>query len=155
MSRERELGERIRRHIPLADTMQITVERLAPTEVVLSAPLAPNVNDKGCAFGGSIVSLLTLAGWALLREAVAGGEDAEIYVVDSRIEYLRPVYETLRAHARFPAELDWAAARRRFREQGRVKLSVLAELRLADGAAACRLEGRFAAFGAERDRGPR
>ena len=32
----------------------------------LSAPLAANVNDKGCAFGGSLASLMTLAGWGWL-----------------------------------------------------------------------------------------
>jgi thioesterase domain-containing protein len=146
MSRERELSERIHREIPVAAAMGIAVERLGVGGVELGAPLAPNVNDKGCAFGGSLVSLLTLAGWALVREVVGTGEEAEIYVADSRIEYLCPVRETLRAFARLPPEVDPGAAERRFRERGRVRLPVVAELRLADGQVACRLEAGFAAL---------
>lgn len=125
--------------------MGVAVERLSATEVELTAPLAPNVNDKGCAFGGSLVSLLTLAGWALVREAVAAEQEPAIYVADSRVEYLRPVEETLRAIARFPAEADLASFLRRLRERGRARVPVLAELRLADGQLACRFEAQFAA----------
>ncbi len=160
MSRESELSERIRQAIPLAATMGVVVERLSATEVELSAPLAPNVNDKGCAFGGSLVSLLTLAGWALVREAMAAHEqeqeqEPEIYVADSRVEYLRPVEETLRAIARFPAAADLASFARRFRERGRARIPVLAELRLADGRLAGRFEAQFAAVRASSDDGSR
>ena len=37
----------------------------------LSAPLAANVNDKGCAFGGSLVSLMTIAAWGLVSLELA------------------------------------------------------------------------------------
>ena len=62
----------------------------------LGAPLAANINDKGCAFGGSLCSLMTIAGWgvAFLQLAEAG-LDADIYVADSRVRYLTPVYKDL------------------------------------------------------------
>ena len=51
--------------IPLVREMQIEVLGEAEGRLRLRAPLAPNVNDKGSAFGGSLASLMTLAGWAL------------------------------------------------------------------------------------------
>src|SRR5688572_33465248 len=62
----------------------------------LHAPLDANVNDKGCAFGGSMASAMTLAGWGLLTLRLAeAGIAAEVYVADSQLRYLRPLYADL------------------------------------------------------------
>ena len=62
----------------------------------MQAPLAANVNDKGCAFGGSLCSLMTIAGWGLaFLELAKAGHEADIYIADSRVRYLKPVYEDL------------------------------------------------------------
>jgi thioesterase domain-containing protein len=82
----------------------------------LAAPLTANVNDKGCAFGGSLSGLMTLAGWGwiTLRLQLAG-LDAEVYVADSQVKYLSPLYEDLVAEAksihRHPATL-WQGSHR-------------------------------------------
>ncbi len=57
-------------------TSGIIVEAADDDEpVVLRAPLAPNANHKGTAFGGSLYSLAVLTGWAwahaLSRDAQA------------------------------------------------------------------------------------
>ena len=62
----------------------------------MQAPLAANVNDKGCAFGGSLCSLMTIAGWGLaFLELAKAGHEADIYIADSRVRSLKPVYEDL------------------------------------------------------------
>ena len=53
--------------IPLTRAMQLRVVDYDGSTLRLAAPLAPNVNDKGCAFGGSLASLLTLACWGSPR----------------------------------------------------------------------------------------
>ena len=53
-------------HIPLARAMALRVARHDGAELELTAPLAANINDKGFAFGGSMASLMTLAGWGLV-----------------------------------------------------------------------------------------
>jgi thioesterase domain-containing protein len=89
-------------HIPLARTMELRVARSDGAELELVAPLAPNINDKGCAFGGSMASLMTLAGWGLVELALrARGIDCDIYVGDSSVRYREPLYGELRATARF------------------------------------------------------
>ena len=59
----RQIRDRVR-EIPLARAMALTVAGYDGATLALAAPLAPNGNDKGCAFGGSLASLMTLAGWA-------------------------------------------------------------------------------------------
>lgn len=88
--------------IPLASAMGLRIRRYAGDELEMAAPLAPNVNDKGCAFGGSISSLLTLAGWGLIVLGLRGrGFECDLYVGDSHLRYQEPVWGELRGIARF------------------------------------------------------
>ena len=69
----------------------------------LHAPLDANVNDKGCAFGGSLAGVMTLAGWGLLTlKLEEAGLEGEVYVADSQLRYLKPLYADLQAEARLP-----------------------------------------------------
>ena len=87
--------------IPLTRAMQLRVVDYDGSTLRLAAPLAPNVNDKGCAFGGSLASLLTLACWGLARLVLREqGLHPDIYVQDSQIDYLAPVWRDLEIVAR-------------------------------------------------------
>ena len=61
----RELREYCRGMPPVA-AMQVEVEGMRGDALRLTAPLSANVNDKGNAFGGSLTSLMTVAGWGLV-----------------------------------------------------------------------------------------
>ena len=133
--------------IPLARAMQLRVRDYDGDNLRLTAPLAPNINDKGCAFGGSLVSLLTLAGWGLivlkLRELDI---HCEVYVQDSDARYLAPVWEDLVAQARLAEGESWAEFARALRTRGRARLQVSCRVPLASGAEACVLNARFVAI---------
>ena len=117
----------------------------------MHAPLDANVNDKGCAFGGSLSSLMTIAGWGLafLKLAEAGLE-ADIYVADSRVRYLKPVYEDLLVEVRLDTagenaadSIDLPGA---LRGKGRASVRMEARTLLADGGVAAVLVGRYVAI---------
>jgi thioesterase domain-containing protein len=133
--------------IPLARAMQLRVHTHDGDELALSAPLAPNINDKGCAFGGSLVSLLTLAGWGLIvLKLGALGRDCDVYVQDSSVRYLAPVWSDFIARARLAEGETWAAFADTLASRGRARLRVACAVTLADGSAACTLEARFVAM---------
>lgn len=115
----------------------------------LSAPLASNVNDKGCAFGGSLASLMTLAGWGWLmlslREA---GQVAEVYVADSQIRYLAPLYHDLVGTARLAPDQDWPAILRCLGDRQRARAAMQAQAFDARGAVVATLSARFALIAA-------
>ena len=48
--------------MPPAAAMGIGIDHYDGDGLCLTAPLSLHVNDKGCAFGGSLASLMTLAG---------------------------------------------------------------------------------------------
>lgn len=117
----------------------------------MHAPLAANVNDKGCAFGGSLSSLMTIAGWGLaFLELARTGQEADIYIADSRVRYLKPVYEDLLVEVRLDTAgesaadaLDLPGA---LRSKGRASVRMEARTRLADGGVAAVLGGRYVAI---------
>lgn len=111
----------------------------------LAAPLAANVNDKGCAFGGSLASIMTLAGWGLANlELRTAGLAAEVYVADSQIRYLAPLYDELQAEASLAAGQDWPVILQCLRQRGRARLNVQARVNDAEGRAVATLDARFA-----------
>lgn len=113
----------------------------------LHAPLDANVNDKDCAFGGSLAGIMTLAGWGLLTLKLdAAGLPADVYVADSHVRYLKPLYADLQAQACLDPEVDWDAVLRTYRERGRARAAVQASVLGPDGAVVSELSGRFAAL---------
>lgn len=113
----------------------------------LHAPLAPNVNDKGCAFGGSLTSMMTLAGWGLivLRLAEAGIE-AEVYVADSEVRYRAPLYADLEAVAAPAAGESWDDFLDALRSRGRARIAIDAAVTLPEGGVAAESRARYAAI---------
>lgn len=79
--------------IPLSRAMAIEGLRYDGQELLLRLPLGPNINDKGCAFGGSLASAATLTGWGLTRLAIAeSGRQADIYIQDQSLRYGKPAW---------------------------------------------------------------
>lgn len=137
----------ILQHIALAQAMAISVGAYDVDSLTLCAPLAPNVNDKGCAFGGSLVSLMTLAGWGIVKLAMDHhGRDCDIYVQDSDVRYLAPVWNDFSAVARLVDRESFTAMIEALTLRGRARTRVRCVVPLPDGSAAATLEARFVAI---------
>jgi len=101
------LQARIAAEFALAEHIGVVVERASATELVLRAPLTPNANDKGTAFGGSLFALAVLTGWAwIARDLAARGCSADVVIQTSSIRYLAPVHGEFRAVLQAPAGTD-------------------------------------------------
>ena len=137
--------------MPPVSAMAVRVVGLHGQRLALAAPLARNVNDKGCAFGGSLSGLMTLACWSLgtlvLRER---GLAADLFVQDSAVRYLAPLFVDLRAEAWLAADEDWDAFADALASRGRARATLCAEVLLPGGGAAATLQGRFVALRATR-----
>jgi len=134
-------------NITLARAMAISVEAYDGESLTLSAPLAPNVNDKGCAFGGSLVSLMTLAGWGLVKLALDRlGRQCDIFVSDSDVRYVAPVWNDFSAVARLVDRESFTAMVEALTLRGRARTRVRCIVPLPDGTAAATLEARFVAI---------
>ena len=87
--------------IPLSQAMGIRVANYDGASLRLIAPLAPNINHKSTAFGGSLYSLAVLCGWGLLHIKLAEmGFKKHIVIQDGHIHYLLSVNTDMQAECR-------------------------------------------------------
>lgn len=107
--------------IPLARAMGMRVEAGGPEALVLTAPLEPNHNHLGTAFGGSLGAMATLAAYGLLWLELGDGA-GHIVVHRAETVYHRPVRGEIRAICRRPAEVELAEFRRQFTESGKARI---------------------------------
>jgi thioesterase domain-containing protein len=119
--------------IPLAKAMDVGVEVSDDHALVLTAPKEPNKNSLNTAFGGSLVSLATLAGygvvWELMRDEKEGAKPSwHIVVKESRAAYRRPVIGDLRAICERPAQAAVAEFKEALARYGKAKLKLRARI---------------------------
>jgi thioesterase domain-containing protein len=132
--------------IPLAAAMQVEIRCLDAERLVLAAPLAPNRNHMGTAFGGSLQGLATLAGWGVAL--VAAGEQAASHVVirDARIRFIEPVSGELVAEAAMPSAGAVATFRGALARRKCARLTVPVLIGGPGDSIAARFVGEFVAF---------
>jgi len=136
--------------IPLARAIQLRVADWNGDQLRMTAPLPPNINDKGCAFGGSLASLMTLAGWGLIVLKLRSLErDCDVFVQDSTIRYLAPVWTDFAAEANLADGEAWESFLSLLAERGRSRLRVVCRVPLASGGDAVTFEARFVALAAK------
>ncbi|MEJ7746391.1 MAG: YiiD C-terminal domain-containing protein [Luteimonas sp.] len=140
--------------MPPVAAMRMRIAAYDGARLRLHAPLACHVNDKGCAFGGSLSSLMTLASWGLvtlrLEEA---GLHAEVYVADSAVSFRAPVFSDLEAEAQLAEDASWDAFTRQLRDDGRARTLLNACVRLPGGGAAATCKARYVAIAKRYDAG--
>jgi thioesterase domain-containing protein len=119
--------------IPLAKAMGVGVEVSDEKALVLTAPKEQNKNSLNTAFGGSLVSLATLAGYGVVWELMKHETKTEkpvwhIVVKESRAAYRRPVIGDLRAICERPAQAAIAEFKDALQRYGKAKLKLRAAI---------------------------
>ncbi len=114
----------LHREIPISAAMTIQVTHLSDAAITLSSALAANHNDKGTAFGGSLASLMTLAGWALLLCRLQQAQfDCDLLIHRQEIRYDQPATEDFHAQCELPQE-QWQAFVERFEKRGKARIGL-------------------------------
>ena len=140
-----ELETYLHDHIPLSRAMAVRVVSSQPGHVELTAPLEPNLNVHGTAFGGSVSTLGVLAAWSTLHLRLeAEGIANQLVIHRSQIEYLAPIAGEFSAVARLD-DTHWPSFKHMLERRGKARLNVVAELMFA-GKVAARLDGEFVAI---------
>ncbi|MFB9887662.1 YiiD C-terminal domain-containing protein [Balneatrix alpica] len=142
---------RIRRklleNIPLVQHMGVQRIDLTERGFEIAASLAPNVNDKGTGFGGSLAAFATLAGWGMTSVLA---EELEVDVFDvvvseSELKYLAPVAADFMALCPWPESELTARFKERLQQKGRARLQLEVWIR-SEGQEALQLKGSYVAF---------
>lgn len=117
----------LHKHIPLSGDMAVRVLRADAEEVLLEAPLKPNINHRSTVFGGSLSALAILAGWAMVHFRLRDeGLEVRTVIHGNSVQYERPAHADFQARCLAPDPKKWdrfvqAVSRR---GKGRIKVEV-------------------------------
>ena len=147
---EAELETYLHDHIPLSRAMAVRVISIADQQLVLGAPLAPNINHRDTVFGGSAASVATLAAWSLLHLRLTAADlPSRVVIQRSTMDYLVPIAGDFTATATLDPEADWDGFIRLLKRRGRARIGLRAELDY-EGTGAGLFHGEFVALGKDR-----
>lgn len=123
-----QLQQTIRASIPLSEAMQFSIIELNPRNILVQAPLEPNVNIHGTGFAGSIYSLAVLTGWALSTHIMALKQmQGDLVVAKAEISYRAPLTDSIQCRTQVSEE-DCAAFQLSFESKGTAKLALKVEI---------------------------
>jgi thioesterase domain-containing protein len=141
-----DLERTLHAEIPLTRAMGVRVVRADHSGLVLGAALAPNLNHKQTAFGGSLNSLATLACWGLIQLLVRDCSRAITVVIqESQVQFLKPVTHDFEAICPLPPAAVHEKFLRTLERKGRARLELEATIH-SEGNVALRFRGQFVAY---------
>ncbi len=138
------LTDFLKTHVPATQYMGFDVAHYDGETLQLSAPLAPNINDKSTAFGGSLYSLCVMTCWGMLYlKTQEKGIECNQVVMQSNIRFLAPVNQTLTATCHAPSPETLENFFNRFTEKGRAKIDLTATMLNANQQPAVTFESTY------------
>ena len=144
-----ELQQYLQDHIPLSRAMAVSVTSANVDEVMLSAPLAPNINHRDTIFGGSASAVAILAAWSLLLLRIRNEDiSARLVIQRNTMEYLEPIDEAFSVRSFLQTPERWSHFTRMLARRGKARVTVDAEL-MHRNKTVGRLSGEFVALSSE------
>lgn len=133
-------------HIPLSAAMQVAVASVSPETVTLRAPLAPNINHRSTAFGGSVSTLAILSAWSLINLRLnAEALHSRLVIQANRMDYDQPISGDFTATSSLSDASAWPHFTRMLTRKGRARIRATSAV-MYEGTVAGRFEGEFVAF---------
>jgi thioesterase domain-containing protein len=144
------LEELIVEEMPITEHLDFTLAAEENGRLRASAPLEPNTNHMGSAFGGSLSMLATLTGWAMMHQLVQDTvadmrRRVEVIIQESDIEYLKPVQENISVVCEQPDEDALERFQSMLDRWGRARLDLKCKIDAA-GERAVTFMGRYVAL---------
>ena len=140
----RETEHFLHEQIPLTRAMGVQVESYDGETLVITAPLEPNHNHLGTAFGGSLSAIATLTGYSLLW-LMLGDRSAHIVIRESTIRYRRPVRRVIRALCQPPDAATISDFKTLLAETGKARMNLQVTIQ-EEGQICVEFSGEFVAL---------
>ncbi|WP_415903144.1 YiiD C-terminal domain-containing protein [Neptuniibacter sp. QD29_5] len=136
----------LKSQIPLVNHMGVKPLDWDGKRLLMSAALAPNVNDKGTGFGGSLATLSTLCGWSAVTLYLRAQErDDDVVIRESKLEYFLPVTSDFTAECHLPDVEVLGVFDQKMQTKGRARMDLVIEIKQKDKVA-MRLSGSYVAM---------
>ena len=99
------LQNKLHIEIPLTKLMELEIKDYNNFELVTTAPLHININDKGTAFGGSLSTITIISAWSLcwLISKELGFHSNNIVIIKNETNFRKPVTKDIVCHTKKPS----------------------------------------------------
>ena len=101
----KELQNKLYSEIPLTKMMKIKIQDYNENELIITAPLKININDKGTAFGGSLSTMTIISAWSLcwLISKELGFDSNNIVIIKNETSFRKPVTKDIICYTKKPS----------------------------------------------------
>lgn len=116
-------------HIPVTKAMGFTVEEYSLGRIKIKAPFKENINHRLSVFGGSISSILIMAGWAYVRKIMERIDPDSIIVIHKNtVEYHLPIISSFTAEVKKVNKKQVDSFIEMYQKYGKGRLSIESEI---------------------------
>lgn len=142
----RAIEQYLHTHIPLSKAMAVSVCSISEHDVILTAPLTPNINHRSTAFGGSISAVAILSAWTFVHVKLQVlAIPCRIVIQSNSLEYLKPIEGDFQARCIAPPQRNWDRFIAMLSRRGRGRIVLDAEVYF-DGELAGKFQGEYVAL---------
>lgn len=140
----KKLQNKLHNEIPLTKLMKLNIEEYNEKELISSAPLEININDKGTAFGGSLSTITIISSWSLcwLISQELNYDSKNIVVIKNENSYLQPVTKDIFCYTTKPSEEEIQILKEKLEKKGSASIIIKSKI-IEDGNVCVEFEGVY------------
>ncbi|MGA1932414.1 YiiD C-terminal domain-containing protein [Arcobacter sp. YIC-464] len=122
----KKLENKLHNEIPLTKLMDIKINTFNDKELITTAPLKININDKGTAFGGSLSTMTIISSWSMcwLISQELNIDSKNIVVIKNENSYRKPVTKDILCYTQKPSPKEIENVAQKIKEKGSASLKI-------------------------------
>jgi len=138
------LQNKLHNEIPLTKLMQLNIKEYNAKELISTAPLNININDKGTAFGGSLSTITIISSWSLcwLISQELNYDSKNIVVIKNENKYLKPVTKDIICYTTKPNKEQIQILKEKLEKKGSASITIESKI-IEDGDVCVEFEGVY------------
>jgi len=138
------LQNKLHTEIPLTKFMQLHIKEYNEKELITTAPLDININDKGTAFGGSLSTITIISSWSLcwLISQELGFDSKNIVVIKNENSYISPVTKDIICYTTKPNKEQIQILKEKLEKKGSASITIHSKI-IEDGNLCVEFDGVY------------
>lgn len=139
-----QLEKKLHNEIPLTKLMELKIDNYDDKELITSAPLSVNINDKGTAFGGSLSTITIISAWSLswLISKELNIDSKNIVVIKNENSYLKPVTKDIICITQKPSKKEISTIKEKIDKKGSASIKIKSKI-IEDESVCVEFEGIY------------
>ena len=140
----KELQNKLYNDIPLTKIMEIKIQNYTNQELITTASLGININDKGTAFGGSLSTMTIISAWSLywLISKELGFNSNNIVIIKNDTSFRKPVTKDIVCITKKPSKEEIEIVKQKLQIKKSASLKIQSQI-IEDGEICVDFEGYY------------